>query len=179
MIEKSTTIEPINPPEEMVRLKRFTDEYGNGKMAMKFSQQLRKLYSKKLTSRNFGEMENAILTYDSTRYLAYANKKIVGVISFHYDELDELVYIDHTGTLNAPEGTGAELVRAVVGATSAFKVGINFEATLKSVGFWERLGFIPTKKVSYVFETSYERVQQIKEALGAVGRVLDKIGVTQ
>jgi len=176
--KKLAKIEPVEPPEELISLKRFTDENKDGEVAMAISQQLREFYFEQLTLRSFGEMENAVLTYDSTRYLAVIDGVMVGAVSFHYDELDELVYIDHTGTLDAPKGTGAELVRAVVGAASAFKVGINFEATLDSVGFWERLGFIPTKKVSYVFETSYKRIEQIKEALGTVGRVLDRIGVS-
>jgi len=176
MLKKVSKIEPVNPPKKLIHLKRFTYGKLDDGQAIKISQKLRTTYSNQLNSRNFGEMENAVLTYDATRYFAYIGKKMVGAIAYSYDELNEVIFINHIGTLNAPEGTGAELVRIVVRAAFSAGVGISFEATEESVPFWERLGFTATKEVSYVFETSYKRMVQIKQALGSVGRVKTKVG---
>jgi len=168
---KPIKIKPINPPDKAVRLQQYPEEKMNEKIAMEISQKLRKIYAKYLGLRKFGEMENAILAYDSARNLAIVGKQIVGAISFHYNELFQIICIEHLGTLMSPKGTGAELVRTAVDAAYRGGVGMTLESTPKAEGFWLRLGFKKNKKVSYIFEADFKRVRQIREALGTVGRV--------
>lgn len=173
-----TKIEPVDPPDEAIRLKRFSEGNLSLKQALKISQKLRRTYAKQMSTRAFGEMENAILNYDAPRNLAIVNKKIVGAISFYYDALSENIYISHIGTVNAPKGTGAELMRTVVEAAFGGAVGLYLESTAEAKGFYERLGF-KRKKTSYdyfIFEADFKRVRQIKEALGSTGRVKEQTG---
>jgi len=162
-------IESIDSPEKAVALQEYAIGVMLQKQAMGISQQLREDYPKKLTTRNFGEMENAVLGYDSARTLALVDKQIVGAISFHYDEVSEVIFISHTGTLAAPKGTGAELVRSAVEVAYKSKWGIALESTYDAIGFWKRLGFVQDKKVLYVFNADFKRVTQIREALGPTG----------
>lgn len=177
-IEKAEVkIEPIDPPQFAVVLKRYG--FNNGmdqKQAMRISQGLRKTYPKKLTTRNFGEMENAILNYEAARTLAIVDKEIVGAISFWWDEVSKNLYIAHTGTLMSPKGTGAELVRTAVETAYKGRWGMYLESTYEAIDFWKRLGFIQDKKVLYVFNADFKRVSQIREALGFTGRVKEKTG---
>lgn len=164
-------IEPVNPPEKAVRLIFYSEEMLSGKMAMGLSQKLRKLYAKYLDLRKFGEMENAILTYDAARSLALVSKKIVGAISFHQDPLSAIIFIDHVGTLLAPKGTGAELVRLVVDIAYKGRWGMALESTYDAMQFWVRLGFKKNKTAPYVFEADSKRVGDIRTALGSIGRI--------
>lgn len=170
-------IKPVDPPEEAVVLQQYGFEVMSQKQAMEISFELRKTYPKKLVTRNFGEMENAVLDYDSARTLAIVDKQIVGVISFLFDEVSKIVWIAHTGTLMSPKGTGAELVRTAVGIAHKAKWGMGFASTYEAIEFWLRLGFKQDKKVPYIFEADFKRVSQIREALGSIGRVKEKIGV--
>lgn len=177
ILKAMSKIEPIDPPEKAVHLTNYPEDKLSEKMAMGISQKLRKIYAKYLELRKFGEMENAVLTYDSARSLAVVDKKIVGAISFHYDEVVQAISIEHTGTLMSPKGTGAELVRVVVAAAAGGGVGIYLVSTLAAVGFWSRLGFeLDKKNTQYTnyFEADAKRVRRIKEALGSTGRVKGK-----
>ena len=171
-------IESIDPPEKAVLLEKYPEEKMSQKQAMKISQKLREVYAKYLNTRNFGEMENAILTYDSARNLAIVDKQIVGAISFHQNELSGNIHVDHVGTLMSPKGTGAELVRTVVDLAYKGQWGMVLESTYEAMDFWNRLGFKRNKKVPYIFEVDFKRVNEIKEALGTIGRVkTEKNGV--
>lgn len=171
-------IEPIEPPEKVVFLQRYGfNNNMNQTVAMKISQVLRRFYTKKLTTRNFGEMENAVLNYEAARTLAIVGKEIVGAISFYWDEVSKDLYIAHIGTLMSPKGTGAELVRTAVDTAHRGRWGIYLESTYEAIDFWKRLGFIQNKKVLYVFDADFKRVSQIREALGSTGRVKKETGV--
>lgn len=167
-------IEPIDPPEKAIVLQRYAQEKMSEKQAMEISQKLRKVYAKYLSLRKFGEMENAVLAYDSARSLAIIDKRIIGAISYHYDELSKVIFISHLGTLMSPKGAGAELVRTAVDSASRAGVGMAFESTPDAVGFWIRLGFERDKKFYYIFEADFKKVRQIKKALGSMGRVKGK-----
>jgi len=168
MFEKiNNKIESVEPPEKVVVLQEYEAEVMTQKQAMKISMELRETYAKKLATRNYGEMENAVLSYDSARTLALVDKQIVGAISFQWDEVSKVVFISHVGTLKAPKGTGAELVRTAVETAYKGKWGMALESTYEAIPFWKRLGFVPDKKVPYVFGADFKRVTQIREALGA------------
>lgn len=174
-----TKVKPVDPPEEVIVLRIYPISKLSQKQAINISEELRKTYPKQFNAVNFGEMENAVLThnYEVTRVLAIVDERIVGAISFHFDEESETIYIDHIGTLMSPKGTGAELVREVVNSASRSGVGITLESTIESKGFWRRLGFKRTEEVAYAFEADFKLVRQIKEALGPIGRVKEKAGV--
>jgi len=150
-----------------ITLQEYAFEVMTPKQAMEISQQLRKDYSKKLTTRNFGEMENAVLNYDAARTLALVDKQIVGAISFYFDEVSKSIYIAHVGTLMSPKGTGAELVRTAVETAYKTKWEMYLESTHEAIGFWKKLGFLQDKKVLYAFSADFKRVTQIREALGS------------
>lgn len=167
-------IELIDPPEELIHLQKYGIEKMSEKLAMGISQKLRKTYAKYLIVRNFGEMENAVLDYEAARTLAIVNKRIIGVIAYRYNEVFEVVEIDHIGTLLSPKGTGAELVRTAVNAAYGAGVGMRLESTPSAEKFWVRLGFERNEEVPYVFKVDFKRVRQIREALGSTGRVKDE-----
>lgn len=169
-------IEPINPPEKAVLVQEYPTTKLNQKQAIIISQKLRITYVKYLGVVNFGEMENAVLThnYEAHRNLAIVDKKIVGAIAFHFDEASSTIYIDHIGTLMAPKGTGAELMRTAVDGATKSGVGISLESTPNAYKFWLRLGFKHNKEVPYIFEADVKRTAQINEALGVIGRVEGK-----
>ena len=169
-------LETVDPPEKAILLVKYPTTKLNQREAIRISQKLRITYAKQLGVINFGEMENAILThnYEAHRNLAVVGKKIVGAIAFHFEEISEVIYIDHVGTLMAPKGTGAELVRTAVIDAAEGAVGMALESTPNAAKFWERLGFKRNNQVSYVFEADFKRVREIKQALGSTGRVKDE-----
>ena len=167
-------IKPIDPPKELVQLQEYGIEKMSEKLAMGISQKLRKTYAKYLTIRNFGEMENAVLDYEAARTLAFVNKRMIGVLAFRFNEVFSVIEVDHMGTLMSPKGTGAELMRTAVDAAVKAGVGMRLESLSKAEGFYDRLGFVRNKKISYIFEADFKRVRQIRKALGSTGRVKGK-----
>lgn len=165
-------VSKINPPVLDHSLR--TDKYPHAmtrEKSMELARKLKETYPGEVSSR-YLETEAAIMTHGPgvQKVLVYEKGKIVGAVATHIDEMEKFLIIDHIGTIAAPKGTGAELMRHAIGRAYKKKIPMSLESSKVAEGFYERLGFIRDKKISKIFHADVKRVKQIRIALGSPGR---------
>lgn len=101
-------------------------------------------YSDSIETPNYQEMESAIFTHGpgAAVYVYEEDGRVLGAISFHYDEMDKSLIIDHLGVMKPKSGIGTQLMAIATKYADKKGVDVTLESTPDSRKFYEKLGFV-------------------------------------